>query len=157
MDMPSSNIIWQYILPLSPWMYFLFPPPEPDSEYVTKVNVTHIYCYFNHQIYWLTAQSKERSKVNCHFFFFFFQDLPDHEKEVYQEMAHQAKSNKKFQPARYDRMDCTGQLISVRTCSRYLYPLRDGSRNSRNAIPIYSQIHSEYITKASFVLLQICN
>ena len=50
--------------------------------------------------------------------------MPDHEKEVYQEMAHQAKSNKKFQPARYDRMDCTGQLISVRTsCSKYT--LRD--------------------------------
>ena len=42
-----------------------------------------------------------------------FKELPDHEKEVYQEMARQDKANKRYQPARNDRMDCTGEYISV--------------------------------------------
>ena len=41
------------------------------------------------------------------------QDLPEHEKEVYQEMARQDKANKRYRPARNDRMDCTGEYISV--------------------------------------------
>ena len=44
---------------------------------------------------------------------FVFQELPEHEKEVYQEMARQDKANKRYQPARNDRMDCTGEYISV--------------------------------------------
>ena len=42
-----------------------------------------------------------------------FQELPEHEKEVYQEMARQDKANKRYRPARNDRMDCTGEYISV--------------------------------------------
>ena len=42
-----------------------------------------------------------------------FKELPEHEKEVYQEMARQDKANKRYQPARNDRMDCTGEYISV--------------------------------------------
>ena len=42
-----------------------------------------------------------------------FQELPEHEKEVYQEMARQEKANKKYHPVRNDRMDCTGEYISV--------------------------------------------
>ena len=41
------------------------------------------------------------------------QELPEHEKEVYQEMARQDKANKKYRPSRTDRMDCTGEYISV--------------------------------------------
>ena len=41
------------------------------------------------------------------------QELPEHEKEVYQEMARQDKANKRYRPARNDRMDCTGEYISV--------------------------------------------
>jgi len=44
---------------------------------------------------------------------FMFQELPEHEKEVYQEMARQDKANKRYRPARNDRMDCTGEYISV--------------------------------------------
>ena len=44
---------------------------------------------------------------------FMFKELPEHEKEVYQEMARQDKANKRYQPARNDRMDCTGEYISV--------------------------------------------
>lgn len=42
-----------------------------------------------------------------------FKELPEHEKEVYQEMARQDKENKRYRPARNDRMDCTGEYISV--------------------------------------------
>ncbi|KAK3718270.1 hypothetical protein QZH41_013179 [Actinostola sp. cb2023] len=43
-----------------------------------------------------------------------WKDLPEHEKEVYQEMARQAKSNKEYGRPRNDRKDCTGQFLSQR-------------------------------------------
>ncbi|CAH3119717.1 unnamed protein product [Pocillopora meandrina] len=43
-----------------------------------------------------------------------WKELPEHEKEVYQEMARQDKANKKYRPARNDKMDCTGEYISRR-------------------------------------------
>ncbi|KAK2566847.1 Protein maelstrom-like protein [Acropora cervicornis] len=43
-----------------------------------------------------------------------WKELSEDEKEVYQEMARQSKANKKYQPARNDRMDCTGQYLSKR-------------------------------------------
>ncbi|XP_031552805.1 protein maelstrom homolog [Actinia tenebrosa] len=44
-----------------------------------------------------------------------WKDLPEHEKEVYQEMARQAKANKQsYGGLRNDRRDCTGQLLSQR-------------------------------------------
>ena len=46
---------------------------------------------------------------------FSLKDLPEQEKEVYQEMARQSKINKKFAAPRNDRMDCTGQFLSVST------------------------------------------
>ncbi|XP_068733037.1 protein maelstrom homolog [Montipora capricornis] len=43
-----------------------------------------------------------------------WKDLPEEEKEVYQEMARQDKGNRKNRPARNDRMDCTGEYLSKR-------------------------------------------
>ncbi|XP_048588733.1 protein maelstrom homolog [Nematostella vectensis] len=43
-----------------------------------------------------------------------WKELPEHEKEIYQEMARQAKNNRKHGALRNDRMDCTGELISRR-------------------------------------------